>query len=209
MANSRGGATPRATGPIFVLRGVRTVARISHVPQIGSQPRSKQAVALIFAHPSGMVMVNVIVRGPGSKGHSPCPAGKRQRARHRSRIGRGCVRGFCSGGFSAVYALAHAGLRQGGWVRRIFALRGQASASVLLLALLLPGCAVGPDYAREPAPVPTTYKELKGWKRATPSDDLARGNWWAPFRDPRLDTLLREVEISNQTVAAACPAWDP
>jgi len=107
-----------------------------------------------------------------------------------------------------VYALAHAGLRQGGWVRRIFALRGQASAWVLLLALLLPGCAVGPDYSREPAPVPTTYKELKGWKHATPSDDLARGNWWAPFRDPRLDTLLREVEISNQTVAATAAAYE-
>jgi NodT family efflux transporter outer membrane factor (OMF) lipoprotein len=78
----------------------------------------------------------------------------------------------------------------------------------LLLALLLPGCAVGPDYSREPAPVPTTYKELKGWKRATPSDDLARGNWWAPFRDTRLDALLREVEISNQTVAAAAASYE-
>jgi len=78
----------------------------------------------------------------------------------------------------------------------------------LLLALVLPGCTVGPDYSREPAPVPTTYKELKGWKRATPSDELARGNWWAPFRDSRLDALLREVEISNQTVAAAAAAYE-
>jgi NodT family efflux transporter outer membrane factor (OMF) lipoprotein len=112
-----------------------------------------------------------------------------------------------------VYALAHAGLRQDGWVRRAAALRGvvllrYGCASALLLAFVLSGCAVGPDYSREPAPVPTTYKELKGWKRATPSDDLARGNWWAPFRDPRLDTLLREVEISNQTVAAAAAAYE-
>jgi NodT family efflux transporter outer membrane factor (OMF) lipoprotein len=116
--------------------------------------------------------------------------------------------GFCSGGFAAVYALAHAGLRQDGWVRRVAAVRGQTCAPALLLAVLLTGCAVGPDYSREPAPVPTTYKELKGWKRATPSDDLARGNWWAPFRDPRLDALLREVEISNQTVAAAAAAFE-
>ena len=81
-------------------------------------------------------------------------------------------------------------------------------ASALLLAFVLSGCTVGPDYSREPAPVPTTYKELKGWKRATPSDDLARGNWWAPFRDPRLDALLREIEISNQTVAAAAAAYE-
>ena len=78
----------------------------------------------------------------------------------------------------------------------------------MLLALLLPGCTVGPDYSREPAPVPATFKELKGWKRATPSDDLARGNWWAPYRDSRLDALLREVEISNQTVAAAAAAYE-
>ncbi len=103
-------------------------------------------------------------------------------------------------------------------MRRVAALRGAVllrtvllrygCAPALLLALVLPGCTVGPDYSREPAPVPTTYKELKGWKRATPSDDLARGNWWAPFRDPRLDTLLREVEISNQTVAAAAAAYE-
>jgi NodT family efflux transporter outer membrane factor (OMF) lipoprotein len=78
----------------------------------------------------------------------------------------------------------------------------------LLFALLLSGCAVGPDYAREPAPVPTTYKELKGWKRANPNDAADRGNWWAPYGDSRLDTLLREVEISNQTVAAAAAAYE-
>jgi len=103
-------------------------------------------------------------------------------------------------------------------VRRVAALRGavllsaeffkHVCASTLLLALLLPGCTVGPDYSREPAPVPTTFKELKGWKRATPSDDLARGNWWTPYRDSRLDALLREVEISNQTVAAAAAAYE-
>jgi NodT family efflux transporter outer membrane factor (OMF) lipoprotein len=107
-----------------------------------------------------------------------------------------------------VYALAHAGLRQEGWVRRVVALRGQASASALLFALLLSGCAVGPDYSREPAPVPTTYKELKGWKLANPNDTADRGNWWAPYKDSRLDRLLRDVEISNQTVAAAAAAYE-
>lgn len=98
-------------------------------------------------------------------------------------------------------------------MRRVAALRsavslGNGCASILLFALLLPGCTVGPDYSREPAPVPTTYKELKGWKFANPNDDADRGNWWAPYRDSRLDTLLREVEISNQTVAAAAAAYE-
>jgi len=78
----------------------------------------------------------------------------------------------------------------------------------LLLALALFGCAVGPDYVREPAPVPTTFKELKGWKLAAPSDSADRGDWWAPYRDPKLATLLRQVEVSNQTVAAAAAAYE-
>ena len=78
----------------------------------------------------------------------------------------------------------------------------------LLLALALFGCAVGPDYVREPAPVPTTFKELKGWKLAAPNDSADRGDWWAPYKDARLTTLLRQVEVSNQTVAAAAAAYE-
>jgi NodT family efflux transporter outer membrane factor (OMF) lipoprotein len=107
-----------------------------------------------------------------------------------------------------VRALAHVGVRQDGLVRRVTCWRAQGCASALLLILALPSCAVGPDYAREPAPVPTAYKELKGWKHASPNDDAARGDWWAPYRDPKLATLLREVEISNQTVAASAAAYE-
>ena len=70
------------------------------------------------------------------------------------------------------------------------------------------GCAVGPDYVREPAPVSETFKELKGWKRANPNDAADRGDWWAPYRDAKLATLLRQVEVSNQTVAAAAAAYE-
>ncbi len=81
--------------------------------------------------------------------------------------------------------------------------------SVLIVALaLLPGCTVGPNYLPEAAPVSTTYKELKGWKVATPRDETDRGDWWAPYHDAKLDTLLRQVEISNQTVAASAAAYE-
>jgi hypothetical protein len=62
---------PRATLQTWVQYSsvaARTVARISHVPQIGSHTTGQTAVALIFAHASGMVMVNVIDWGPGSSG---------------------------------------------------------------------------------------------------------------------------------------------
>jgi NodT family efflux transporter outer membrane factor (OMF) lipoprotein len=78
----------------------------------------------------------------------------------------------------------------------------------LVIALALAGCAVGPNYEREAAPAPTQYKELKGWKLADPRDDVDRGDWWKVYRDPALDTLLPQVEISNQTVAAAAAAFE-
>src|SRR5690242_19291193 len=37
----------------------------------------------------------------------------------------------------------------------------------LTFTVLLAGCIVGPDYIPEPAPVPLTFKEAKGWKLAT------------------------------------------
>ena len=71
------------------------------------------------------------------------------------------------------------------------------------LALPLAACApVGPDYLRPAAIVSTQYKEIKGWKLATPHDDLAKGEWWKVFRDPELNTLEAQVAISNQTLIA-------
>jgi NodT family efflux transporter outer membrane factor (OMF) lipoprotein len=74
--------------------------------------------------------------------------------------------------------------------------------------LALTGCTIGPNYSREAAPVPTHFKELKGWKRATPIDDVARGDWWKVYKDGALDTLLPQIEVSNQTVAAAAAAYE-
>jgi NodT family efflux transporter outer membrane factor (OMF) lipoprotein len=69
-----------------------------------------------------------------------------------------------------------------------------------LLVLLLAGCMVGPDYKRPDAPVPVTYKELAGWKQATPLDTINRGDWWSIYNDPELDQLESQVAISNQNV---------
>jgi NodT family efflux transporter outer membrane factor (OMF) lipoprotein len=81
-------------------------------------------------------------------------------------------------------------------------------AAFFIIGLTLISCAIGPNYSREPAPVPTEYKELKGWKRANPSDGLDRGDWWRIYKDRGLDTLQPQVEISNQTVAAAAAAYE-
>lgn len=73
----------------------------------------------------------------------------------------------------------------------------------LLAALLLvSACTVGPDYERPTAPVPSKFKEDAGWKISQPREDIDRGAWWSIYKDPLLDELERQVNISNQTLAA-------
>src|SRR4051812_50206280 len=73
----------------------------------------------------------------------------------------------------------------------------------LAVCLVLTACTVGPEYVRPSAPVPASYKWEAGWREARPADAIERGAWWSVFGDPTLDALLRQVEISNQNLAAA------
>jgi NodT family efflux transporter outer membrane factor (OMF) lipoprotein len=69
------------------------------------------------------------------------------------------------------------------------------------LVIACAGCTVGPDYARPTSAVPVAYKELAGWKIATPQDMAPRGDWWSVYHDPLLDQLESRVAVNNQTVA--------
>jgi NodT family efflux transporter outer membrane factor (OMF) lipoprotein len=67
------------------------------------------------------------------------------------------------------------------------------------------GCAVGPTYHR-PAPViSAAFKEPppEGWKPAEPNEAVPRGKWWEIYKDPQLNQLEEQVNISNQNVIAA------
>ncbi|WP_371764428.1 efflux transporter outer membrane subunit [Massilia sp.] len=79
--------------------------------------------------------------------------------------------------------------------------------SALLAAAVLSGCALAPTYERPATPQPAAFKELQGWAPAAPADALDRGPWWTLFNDPVLDGLVRQVEVSNQNVAAAVAAY--
>jgi NodT family efflux transporter outer membrane factor (OMF) lipoprotein len=74
---------------------------------------------------------------------------------------------------------------------------------VIAAALTLGGCMVGPDYVRPEVATPAAYKEMAGWKRAEPRDQLARGQWWEMFGDRELDALAARVDVSNQTLKIA------
>jgi NodT family efflux transporter outer membrane factor (OMF) lipoprotein len=73
----------------------------------------------------------------------------------------------------------------------------------LVILLMLSGCSVGPDYKRPDAPVPSSYKELKGWREALPRDQEIRTKWWEAFGDPILNSLAEQVNVSNQSIALA------
>jgi NodT family efflux transporter outer membrane factor (OMF) lipoprotein len=97
---------------------------------------------------------------------------------------------------------------------------GKAAATAGLTALAalalaaLGGCAVGPDYVKPDAPVSPVYKEAwkpgplaKGWAPSRPDDAIDRGAWWSIYRDPILDRLERQIDISNQNLKAAEAAF--
>jgi len=77
------------------------------------------------------------------------------------------------------------------------------SLAPLGAAILLAGCeAVGPNFLRPAAIVSPEYKEIAGWKVASPRANEPKGAWWTVFRDPGLDRLEEAVAISNQTIKA-------
>lgn len=84
--------------------------------------------------------------------------------------------------------------------------------AAVILAYLLTGCAVGPDYVRPTAPVPKAYREATvdagaTWLPAVPADALARGAWWRLFGDDELDRLMADFAAANQTVAQSVATY--
>lgn len=71
------------------------------------------------------------------------------------------------------------------------------------LAMLVAGCAVGPDYVRPKVEAPAQYKELAGWRAAQPADAAPKGEWWTLFGDAELDSLIGRIDISNQNIRIA------
>ncbi|MDR3452257.1 MAG: efflux transporter outer membrane subunit [Rhodoferax sp.] len=83
-----------------------------------------------------------------------------------------------------------------------------AVAMTLAVCTLLGACAVGPDYVKPDTAAPVAYKENSGWAVAQPADTADRGKWWEVFGDARLNALIEQVDISNQTVKAAAAQYE-
>ena len=75
-------------------------------------------------------------------------------------------------------------------------------SSVFLL--FAASCAVGPTYVEPKVETPQAFREGGAeWRIAQPKDDAPRGKWWVAFGDPVLSGLVEQVEVSNQSLAAA------
>jgi outer membrane protein, multidrug efflux system len=81
-----------------------------------------------------------------------------------------------------------------------------------IVAVLLAGCAVGPNYHRPAAlgtnAMPASFAgtaptNIGTWKPAQPSAHLPRGAWWDVFGDPQLNRLEALATTNNQQLAAA------
>ncbi|PYT51434.1 MAG: RND transporter [Acidobacteria bacterium] len=65
------------------------------------------------------------------------------------------------------------------------------------------GCTVGPKYQRATAPVPAKWDVAEPWRESAPKDGVAKGEWWAVFRDDDLSALEKQALDANQTIKVA------
>ena len=89
---------------------------------------------------------------------------------------------------------------------------GKAAFGSAVVAALLAGCAVGPNYQRPSAlgtnAMPTAFAEANptnfgAWKPAEPSAHLPRGAWWELFGDTELNRFEGLATANNQQLASA------
>ncbi|MFM7786227.1 MAG: efflux transporter outer membrane subunit, partial [Gammaproteobacteria bacterium] len=72
--------------------------------------------------------------------------------------------------------------------------------SAFTLAVLLAGCAMGPDYQRPDTPVP---EQFRGAMAEADAASIADTGWWGITQDPVLQALLREAIRNNLDLAVA------
>ena len=82
-------------------------------------------------------------------------------------------------------------------------LRPLFAATLSAAALLLAGCAVGPDYRQPEVVAPAAVKHDQGWRALPGQPWQASGAWWQAFADETLDGLVEEANSASQTLAQA------
>jgi multidrug efflux system outer membrane protein len=73
---------------------------------------------------------------------------------------------------------------------------------LLAIAVFLSGCAVGPNYKRPTASVPTVYRDSMGAQTAA-APSLGNEHWWQVYQDPVLTQLIHTALQQNYDVRIA------
>ncbi len=76
-------------------------------------------------------------------------------------------------------------------------------AGMALVALLLAGCATGPDYHKPALAMPAAWTTEAPWREGRPDDGAAKGRWWLRYGDPVLDALQDRALENSPTLALA------
>jgi outer membrane protein, multidrug efflux system len=78
------------------------------------------------------------------------------------------------------------------------------TAICVLVALFLPGCAVGPNYKKPTVNTPTVYRGLTPEEAAkSDAQSLAEEKWWDVFQDDQLKELIKTSLQQNYDVRRA------
>jgi NodT family efflux transporter outer membrane factor (OMF) lipoprotein len=75
--------------------------------------------------------------------------------------------------------------------------------AIAACALLLSGCAVGPDYARPLTPEPPAWNATLAGGPPAPADDATLSTWWRVLGDPMLTDLVESAVTRNPGVLEA------
>jgi multidrug efflux system outer membrane protein len=81
----------------------------------------------------------------------------------------------------------------------------RASIALIVGAMLLAGCTVGPKYTRPVTPVPTQWSQERALGKDTrePAEE-----WWTSFNDPEFDKLVRQAVEANLDLKLAAARLD-
>jgi len=74
---------------------------------------------------------------------------------------------------------------------------------LLSSAVLLAGCASGPDYKKPDVTLPAAWQANTPFHQGVPNDSALKGNWWELFQDAQLNQLEQQVIAQNQNLQVA------
>jgi NodT family efflux transporter outer membrane factor (OMF) lipoprotein len=81
--------------------------------------------------------------------------------------------------------------------------RFRLALAAILLAGVIAGCTVGPDYKKPAAAVPAKWDVQEPFREAAPKDAVPKTAWWTVFHDDELTGLETDLLASNETLKVA------